>query len=52
MWCRSPVNKFALQDKLTDDLEKNVAKYKKKVGNDKLKGSVEQNQTGKEKQSN
>jgi hypothetical protein len=38
------------KNKLTEDLENNAAKYKKKEGNDKVKGDVKQNQTSKGKQ--
>jgi hypothetical protein len=48
MWCRSPVNKFTLQEQI-EDLENNAAKYKKKAGNDKMKGGVKQNHTRKGK---
>jgi hypothetical protein len=35
---------------LTEDLEKNAAKYKKNASNDTMKGGVKQNQTHKGKQ--
>jgi hypothetical protein len=38
------------KNKLTEDFEKNAAKYKKTSGNDKMKGGVKQNQTHKGKQ--
>jgi hypothetical protein len=38
------------KNKLTEDLEKNAAKDKKKAGNDKMKGGVKQNQTRRGKQ--
>jgi hypothetical protein len=38
------------KNKFTEDLEKNAAKYKKKAGNDRMKGGVKQNHTRKGKQ--
>jgi hypothetical protein len=41
------ITSSSCKNKLTEDLENNAAKYKKKAGNDKTKGGVKQNQTAK-----